>query len=347
MEKIKLKTVIYSVLFVSLFLSSCSRNEDLSDVSVISSNKDELEGVTNSKLDKYLEREFVKPYNINIQYRLNDVDTDLDYVVTPAKEEKAIQMINLIKFLCLEAYEEKCADKDFLKKYFPKKIILVGSGAYNDNYTVVLGTAVGGVQITLYKINDIDTTKPEDLVRDYFNTIFHEFSHILHQKKKYTSDYEKISKGSYVRGQWTTYWQTKQVYRKDTLIDNTTPNYYPPKRLSFLKGFVSDYSSKEPNEDFVEVISHYITLSKEQLDERINPKYYVNVGDDPLTEEIEYNWEKRRNNAEGVKKINQKIKIVKGYMKEMWNIDLDTLRKEVQKRLKKVENKEVDLNNID
>ncbi len=346
MKRIKLKTVIYSTLFVGLLLSSCSRNEDLSDVSVISSNKDELTGVTNSKLDDYLEREFVKPYNISIQYRLNDVDTDLDYVVTPAEEGKAIQMINLIKYLCLDAYG-KYADKDFLKKYFPKKIILVGSGAYNDNSTVVLGTAIGGVQIVLYKINDIDITKPEDLVRDYFNTIFHEFSHILHQKKKYSSDYEKISKGGYVRGQWTTYWQTQQLAYKNILKpkNDTDPTFYAPTKLSFLKGFISDYSTKEANEDFVEVISHYITLSEEEFEERINPEYWMNIGDDPLTDKTEYKWVLKKNNTEGIKKMNLKLKIVKGYMKEMWGIDLDDLRAEVQYRLKNLKN--VNLNNID
>ncbi len=344
MERIKnIKIIAYSLLFVSL-LSSCSRNEDLNEVSVISSNKDELTGVTNSKLDDYLEREFVKPYNINIQYRLNDVDTDLDYVVTPAREKKAIQMINLIKYLCLDAYN-KHADKDFLKKYFPKQIILVGSGAYNDNSTVVLGTAVGGVQITLYKINDLDISRPENLVKDYFNTIFHEFSHILHQKKKYANEYEKISKGSYVGGQWAAYWNTEKLSLDIGPVNETDPNYYPPRPLSFLKGFVSDYSTKEPNEDFVEVISHYITLSDEQFQQRINPEYWMNVGDNPLTKEIEYKWVKKRNNEEGIKKVNQKIKIVKGYMKEMWNIDLDALKAEVQYRLKNLKN--IDLNNID
>ncbi|MGV4486355.1 putative zinc-binding metallopeptidase, partial [Ornithobacterium rhinotracheale] len=30
---------------------------------------------------------------------------------------------------------------------------------------------------------------------------------------------------------------------------------------SLSRGFVSDYSSKEPNEDFVELLAHYVTFS--------------------------------------------------------------------------------------
>lgn len=289
-------------LFICVFLS-CAKEDELSKKSVMSQG-DELEGTApESKLDKYLKRELLDPYNIEVQYRLKDVETDLDSNVTPASEEKAIQMINLIKYLCLDAFK-KHSNPNFLKKYFPKTIVIVGSGAYEGNGTVKLGTAEGGVKIVLYDINNIDPKKPNRLVKRYFNTIFHEFSHILHQTKGYSSDFQRISGSEYKADSWMNYWSASNP--------------------SYAKGFISDYSSLDKNEDFVEIISHYITLSQEKWDKKINPK---------------------GTNIEGVKLMNKKLSIVKEYMKKSWNIDLDDMRAEVQNRLSNLSS--IDINNID
>lgn len=50
---------------------------------------------------------------------------------------------------------------------------------------MVLGTAEGGMKITLYNVNDINPDQIDiNLLNDYyFQTMHHEFAHILHQTK--------------------------------------------------------------------------------------------------------------------------------------------------------------------
>jgi substrate import-associated zinc metallohydrolase lipoprotein len=75
------------------------------------------------------------------------------------------------------------------------------------------------------------------------------------------------------------------------------------------EGFVTGYASMEANEDFVEILSIYVTNS---------PAY----------------WEALLNSAgdEGKAKILAKFEYVKDYLKGSWQIDIDQLRDIVQRR---------------
>ncbi|WP_406649298.1 substrate import-associated zinc metallohydrolase lipoprotein, partial [Ornithobacterium rhinotracheale] len=88
---------------------------------------------------------------------------------------------------------------------------------------------------------------------------------------------------------------------------------------SLSKGFISDYSSKEPNEDFVELIAHYVTFTPQKWDETLE-----------------------KAGAEGKEKLQQKIEIVKNYMNTVWKIDLDRLRNEVLSRATNLDNVDLD-----
>lgn len=76
-----------------------------------------------------------------------------------------------------------------------------------------------------------------------------------------------------------------------------------------LAGFVTPYAMSESNEDFAETMSTYITDSKEQWQAMLET-----AGD------------------EGAELINQKIAIVRAYMKESWGMDIDEMRDAVQRR---------------
>lgn len=223
----------------------------------------------------------------------------MSYTLVPATYENSVKMANLVKYLCLDAYEEVAPD-GFLEKYFPKMLMLVGSPAYNNNGTIVLGTAEGGLKITLYAVNSLDVSNVEVLYRYYFRTIFHEFSHILHQNKDYSNDFREITPSAYVGGSWNT-------------ISNAA---------ALQAGFISPYSMKEYNEDFVELIAHYITYTDAQ-----------------------WNAAMTTAGATGSARIEEKMAIVKSYMINTWDVDLDALKAEVLARGNNLSN--VDLDNID
>lgn len=78
-------------------------------------------------------------------------------------------------------------------------------------------------------------------------------------------------------------------------------------------GYVTPYSMSESNEDFAEVMSTYITDSPEQ---------WQAILDDAGTEGAAY--------------INQKLAIVRSYMKESWGLDIDKMRDCIQRRGKQL-----------
>lgn len=278
---------------VMLTIGACSEEDgpdvDVSVITVENNNKNDF--------DKYLEKVFTEPYNISFLYKFQDIESDMNYQLVPAVYENSIKMANLVKYLCLEAYEEVAPD-GFLEQYFPKMIMMVGSAAYRNNGTIVLGTAEGGLKITLYNINNLDVTDIDYLYEYYFRTIFHEFSHILHQTKDYSTDFDKISAKEYVGGSWNDAWDSSS---------------------SLEAGFISDYSSKETNEDFVELIAHYITSTPEAWDAKIN-----DAGES------------------GKAIIEQKMSIVKSYLIQSWNIDIDELRASIQKRAEELDKQDLD-----
>ena len=80
-----------------------------------------------------------------------------------------------------------------------------------------------------------------------------------------------------------------------------------------LAGFVTQYAGSEPIEDFVEVLARYLTWSSAQ-------------------------WEAKLLQAgTAAPLIEQKLGIVKNYMKNAWGVDLDKLKAEIQRRADEIQ----------
>lgn len=242
---------------------------------------------TENDFDKWLKKNYVDTYNIEFQYRYTDKETDNKYNLVPASVDQAIALAKLTKYLWLDVYKEIAGD-EFIKTYCPKVITLVGSPAYNAQGSIVLGTAEGGVKITLYNVNQLDyeDIDVEFLNYWYFHTMHHEFAHILHQTKNYTTDFNLITPSDYQSTSWV------NVKDEDALS----------------MGFITPYASNEPREDFVETLSNYVTHDQEWWDAQMEI-----AGD-------------------GAALIQQKLDIVRDYLKGSWSIDLDELRAKVQEK---------------
>jgi substrate import-associated zinc metallohydrolase lipoprotein len=79
------------------------------------------------------------------------------------------------------------------------------------------------------------------------------------------------------------------------------------------KGFISAYSMMNHNEDFVEYYSYYVTNTQEWWDNE---------------------WAKGGEKGRPI--MEKKLGIVRAYFKDVWNIDLDTMRNIVLRRGKDV-----------
>lgn len=281
-----------SAILAVILLSSCAKEELDSNSQIIDSS------VKQNKFDEWLSENYVLPYNIEFIYRMEYIESDMNYYLVPAEYDKSVQIAKLMIHLCLEAYDEVTGSKDFIKTYFPKMIHVIGSPAYRNNGTMVLGTAEGGLKITLYMINSLQL-EPDYLNEYYFHTMHHEFAHILHQTKPYTADFEMISGSDYVKDTWN------DTYKSD--------------EEAWKAGFITPYGASEANEDFVELLSTYITNT---------PKFWSDM--------------MKTAGKEGSAIISQKFDIVYNYMKNTWNIDLDNLRDIILKRQGEIDQLDLD-----
>lgn len=249
------------------------------------------------QLDMWLQKNYTSPYNIDFKYKMEDIESDYQYTLTPADSAKSAKLAIIIKYLWLDSYAEVLGP-DFVKHNVSRVIHLIGSPAYNSNGTVVLGTAEGGLKVTLYQVNSLTDAMLESyasMTEYYFHTMHHEFTHILNQKKPYDTSYNKITESGYVSGNW----------------------YQVQDSVAHGKGFVTPYAMSEGLEDFAEMLSTYITYTPEQWQAIID-------------DANKYGGE------EAVAALNQKLNIVRNYMQDSWDVDIDVLRAAILRRGKEL-----------
>jgi substrate import-associated zinc metallohydrolase lipoprotein len=238
------KTILYALLFAvcSLPLASCS-DDDPNSTSVIVPEQQEK-----TIFDKWLDANFVEPYNIQFKYRYESNESDMDYYTVPANFDNAVVMAHMLKYLCIEAYDET-AGVDFTRAHFPKLFFCMGEFEYRNNGTMILGTAENGKKILLAGANHVSEyiDNPEMLNELYFKTIHHEFTHILNQTKEYPTNFKFITATDYVGDSWST-----ETFK--------TPAYFA------THGFITAYAQHSDTEDFAEMLSVYVVNDKATWD---------------------------------------------------------------------------------
>ena len=240
-----MKRYILSIAIVAAALTaaSCVKDE-MSPNSVI-----KVSQTQKNDFDRWLEANFLLPYNIDFKYRYEMNESDMNYFTIPADYEYSIVMAHLLKYLCVETYDE-VAGISFTRSYFPKMFFLTGEWEYRNNGTIILGTAEGGKKIFLAGVNLLPEhmDSAEELNHYYIKTIHHEFTHILNQTIDYPVDFAMVTGADYVADSWS-----------DSPYDKT-----------FLKrGFITAYSQHSDTEDFAEMMSEYITHDQAWWDEQI------------------------------------------------------------------------------
>lgn len=356
-----MKKYIYSLMLTAgLAAGFVSCSEDEIEGTIFDTTEEVLDPNSFTyALDKFAEENFLVPYNMRFLYRIEDIETDMTYNLVPATYEKSIEMAALMKYLWLDVYKENVPDKAFLAKYAPKMLQLLGSPAYNPTSgTETVGLAESGVKISLYKVNELDVNNIEDLNEDYFKTMHHEFSHILHQTKVYPESFQEISTGNYDGFGW----QDRADVEARTL------------------GFVTPYGSSGVSEDWVETIANYIVKNDTEWNKILEDAKYdyeretvkiedfnisdpsiawyepVYAGDGTIIEyEVVYYsvsrdedgnviWETdpetgeqtliyiENDDVDGPAVIQQKLDMCRTWLKESFSIDLEVIRQTVQER---------------
>ena len=305
-------------------------------------------------LDAFLQDNFLKPYNMKFIYRMEDIGSDLQKNLIPASYEKSVELAVLSKYLWYDVYKE-IAGEEFLKANSPRIIHVIGSPSYNPTQgTETLGTAEGGLKITLYKANMINVNDLDFINEYFFKTMHHEFSHILDQTHERPNAFNVISTGQY-NADWAN--------SSDSLVAG--------------QGFITPYASYMAREDWAETMANYIVKDAKTWTDILNTASYdweeIDIDDtDDYTkllkpgcnmDTIGYirqmdngDWKVDRKcvarNADGYAAldedgniqyldidgkngrdiIEQKLQMVREWLMNNWNISIDELRAEVQRR---------------
>ncbi|MDR1414578.1 MAG: putative zinc-binding metallopeptidase [Odoribacteraceae bacterium] len=287
-----MKKIFTYTCIVACALAFCSCAEDAPRAKSIFEDPDRS---SISEIEQWLLQNYTYPYNIQYQYKLQDVETDRSYEVVPAIPDKALALAKILKHMFYESYDELLG-VNFLRTHSQRVIHVVGSGAYTTS-SVLKGTAESGMKITLYLVNDLTATSVnQELLSEYYlKTMFHEFSHILHQKKAYTSAFRLITPADYLYNEWNSAGNTLEI--------------------ALQKGFISKYARDEPDEDFVEIIAFYVVKPDGWWEEQMA------IAGEP-----------------GASLLAAKLDIVKAYLKDVWELDIDYLRAVVQRRFGELNN---------
>ena len=194
--------------------------------------------------DQWLYDNYVVPYNVDVRYKFNLLESDMDYQLTPAGYEQSQTLARLLLYLFYQPYEEMCG-REFMRQNSPRQFHFIGSTGINaTSGTEKLGYASGGIKITLMAVNSLNldyghwsTADMLEANRNFFHTMHHEFSHILHQRQSLPSTFRQITADTYDPLKWQ---------NRDSLTTHQL-------------GYVTHYASSAVAEDFVETLSCVVT----------------------------------------------------------------------------------------
>ena len=312
------------------------------------------------KLDKFLKVNYLDKYNLTFLYKMPDISTNMNYNLVPAEYNNAIDLAVLCKHLWFDVYD-KVAGEDFLKTYGPRIILLIGSPAINPNSgSEIVGLAEGGIKISLFKVNSMNISDFEQMNELYFHTMHHEFSHILHQTKTYPTEFNTISVGRYDANNWqyrgnevtslgfvTPYGSSE--YREDFAETIACYIVYTDTQWNRLMELARrGYATSASDDDLDAVYYSYYYYPDNDAEQDlvyVDERFVVVVTDEDGT--VHKYWRNNRDKdgnrivvydvidkdgINGEEAILQKVQIARQWFRDAWNIDLDSLRSEVQTR---------------
>lgn len=322
-------------------------------------------------LDTFVKKNFLEPYNLKFIYRMEDVGTDMQKNLVPATYEKSIDLAVLTKYLWLDVYAKLAGEGEvFLKKYSPRIIHVIGSPGYNSDGSRTVGVAEGGIKVTLMEVNRLDVNQIEGargLNELFFHTMHHEFGHILDQTVLRPTAFNTISAGLYDALGWAekndsiqaalgfvtpygssqagedwvevlacyvTYDQDRWQKLLDSAqydweeIDYTVEDYqkyYPRAYQEYLSG----YTRQTQNYDTIGYLRQTANYEY-KLDRKIVPRNAN--GFVALDANGNYTVSTDADNVNGRATILEKLDLVRMWLYDNWEIDIEALRQEVQTR---------------
>ena len=119
----KTRHIIISMLaaMAAMAFQACSSDDEPDGgISVIKDSQ-----TPENALDRWLMKNYVEPYNVELRYRWEDNEISMDYILVPATMKNSIRMARLLKYICFDSFDEVTGSTKFIHDNFPKQIQLV------------------------------------------------------------------------------------------------------------------------------------------------------------------------------------------------------------------------------
>jgi len=352
----KLAILVVSIIVTAGF-ASCS--DDEFTPSIYDTTDYPLDKTTYTfPLDSFVKREYLQPYNVKFIYRMEDVGSDMDKNLTPAPYDKSVQLAALTKWLWFDCYSTLAGEKEvFLKKYSPRIIHVVGSKNYNPTQgTETLGVAEGGIKITLYNVDNLNCSDIEMMNEYFFKTMHHEFGHILDQTHLRPTKFNLVSNGLYDQMGWTE--AADSVVLGKGFVTPYASSAASEDWVEVLANYVtrdeldwnamlntaqydweevdcedwSTYMKKIAGSNNLDTIGYF--KANENGENKIYRRVYQRNEDDSIVYDSEGNpIPLCIDGNNGYDVIMEKLQMVREWLAENYQMDVDELRKMVQERM--------------
>ena len=280
---------IYNLLVLFILLITSCDEEKLTDTRI------DIPDTNTTELDEWIDATFRVPYNIRVQYKWNSAEMDPNKELVPPKEELIQSFLKAVHKIWINPYTKVAkSNEEFMKDYSCRQLALIGSGSWNVG-SITLGMASNGYKISLYVVNQFDLREGQNGpsygdLNQFFRTMHHEFGHILNQRKAYDPNFKSLT-GNY-SADWT------------SMSDSEAREL----------GFISAYARSADSEDFVEVLSYFITFTPTEWDDLLNSI----------------------KSTTGREYILLKLQSVTSYMNDFFGVDILLLRNEITKAITEV-----------
>jgi substrate import-associated zinc metallohydrolase lipoprotein len=286
------------ILLLTLGAAACSPDDDVAPGSNLST-----EAPAKNELDQWIHDNFTKPYNIEVVYRWSESLVDQSRFLYPPAMDSVKPALTIVRNLWIDPYST-VGGEAFVKKIAPRQLVLVGGRNVNPSGTILLGLAEGGKRVSLFEI-DLLNKKSRAEVDRFIHTIQHEYVHILNQTRP-------IDEGSY--GQISPEGYTAQWFNESL-------------QGSQQAGFITSYARANEQEDFAEMASTMLNLSRTEWDNTINNIGVTRNANGAVVTDV---------GALGRDRIRRKERMVVDYYKSELNLDLYVLQDSVYRATQRI-----------
>ena len=293
------------LLTAGLFIS-CSDEESLGESQI------DISTPPLSELDMWIREEYVDPYNMSVVYKFDETEFDTEKYLYPPDKDNMKLALKVVKKVWINSYED-VGGADFVKKVAPRKLVFLGGRDINTDgsNTETLGLAEGGKKITFFKTDYLDVND-EASVKQFIQTIQHEYCHILNQIRPYD----------------------KQAWKQITPGDYTSAWYNESPEESEALGFVSPYARTNVDEDIAETLKTMLLLGQQGWNDFIDGLVDDYQRNPSQTEEEYQSALSQRRDAQ--EKIRAKEDILAEYLNAQYNVNLYDLQDAVQENIQYV-----------